>query len=121
MSLITSFVYVGASLFFIQSILNIKENMSQKTGYRVRYVQTATTVLGAHAVIGFITSLLFYMLHSQDFVLVIIFLATLYSWVLYGHIFKNSLDCTMFLGLSMSFLYSMILGFILILILSFLI
>lgn len=120
-SLITSLVYVGASLFFIQTILNVKENMSQKTGYRIRYVQTATTILGTHAVIGFITSMIFYLLHNQDFIFIIIFVATLYSWLLYGHIFKNSLDCTMFLGLSMSFLYSMILGFILILILSFLI
>ena len=33
-ALITSLIYVGASLFFIQTILSVKENMSSTTGYR---------------------------------------------------------------------------------------
>ena len=36
------------------------------------------------------------------------------------YIFKQTLDCTTFMGLSISFLYSMIIGFMLIIVLSFL-
>ena len=59
---ITSLIYVGASLFFIQTVLGVKENMSSSTGYRIRYVQSATSILGIHAFIGFINiSLIFFL------------------------------------------------------------
>ena len=118
-AVITSLIYIGASLFFIQTILSIKENMTSSTGYRVRYIQSATSILGIHAIIGFITSIIFYLSSNSDSVIYIILLATIYSWLIYGYIFKNALDCTAFMGLSISFLYSMIIGFMLIIVLSF--
>ena len=95
-ALITSLIYVGASLFFIQTILSVKENMSSTTGYRSRYVQSATSILGIHAFIGLVTSLIFFLSGSTDYVIVVILIATLYSWVIYGYIFKHTLDCTTF-------------------------
>ena len=118
---ITSLIYVGASLFFIQTVLGVKENMSSSTGYRIRYVQSATSILGIHAFIGFMTSLIFFLSGNSDSIIIIILIATLYSWLIYGHIFKHALDCTTFIGLSISFLYSMVIGFMLIVVLSLLI
>ncbi len=120
-SVITSLIYVGASLFFIQTILSVKENMNSTSGYRIRYVQSATSILGVHAFIGLITSLIFFMNGNSDSIIFIILIATIYSWLIYGHIFKHALDCTTFMGLSISFLYSMIIGFMLIIVLSILI
>ena len=119
-AVITSLIYVGASLFFIQTILGIKENMTSTSGYRVRYIQSATSILGIHAIIGFITSIVFFLSGNSESAILIILLATIYSWLVYGYIFKHTLDCTTFMGLSISFLYSMIIGFMLIIVLSFL-
>jgi hypothetical protein len=118
-AVITSLIYVGASLFFIQTILSIKENMTSNSGYRVRYIQSATSILGVHAIIGLITSIIFYLSGNSESIIFIILLATIYSWLIYGYIFKHTLDCTTFMGLSISFLYSMIIGFMLIIVLSF--
>ena len=118
-AVITSLIYVGASLFFIQTILSIKENMTSNSGYRVRYIQSATSILGIHAIIGLITSIIFYLSGNSESIIFIILLATIYSWLIYGYIFKHALDCTTFMGLSISFLYSMIIGFMLIIVLSF--
>ena len=120
-AVITSLIYVGASLFFIQTILSIKENMTSSSGYRLRYIQSATSILGIHAIIGFITIIVFYLSNNSDSIIFIILLATIYSWLIYGYIFKHTLDCTTFIGLSISFLYSMIIGFMLIIVLSFII
>ena len=119
-AVITSLIYIGASLFFIQTILGIKENMTSTSGYRVRYIQSATSILGIHAIIGFITSIVFFLSGNSESAILIILLATIYSWLVYGYIFKHTLDCTTFMGLSISFLYSMIIGFMLIIVLSFL-
>ena len=119
-AVITSLIYIGASLFFIQTILSIKENMTSNSGYRVRYIQSATSILGIHAIIGLITSIIFYLSGNSESIIFIILLATIYSWLIYGYIFKHALDCTTFMGLSISFLYSMIIGFMLIIVLSFL-
>ena len=119
-AVITSLIYIGASLFFIQTILSIKENMTSNSGYRVRYIQSATSILGIHAIIGLITSIIFYLSGNSEYIIFIILLATIYSWLIYGYIFKHALDCTTFMGLSISFLYSMIIGFMLIIVLSFL-
>ena len=119
-AVITSLIYIGASLFFIQTILSIKENMTSNSGYKVRYIQSATSILGIHAIIGLITSIIFYLSGNSESIIFIILLATIYSWLIYGYIFKHTLDCTTFMGLSISFLYSMIIGFMLIIVLSFL-
>ena len=119
-AVVTSLIYIGASLFFIQTILSIKENMTSNSGYRVRYIQSATSILGIHAIIGLITSIIFYLSGNSESIIFIILLATIYSWLIYGYIFKHALDCTTFMGLSISFLYSMIIGFMLIIVLSFL-
>jgi hypothetical protein len=119
-AVVTSLIYIGASLFFIQTILSIKENMTSNSGYRVRYIQSATSILGIHAIIGLITSIIFYLSGNSESIIFIILLATIYSWLIYGYIFKHTLDCTTFMGLSISFLYSMIIGFMLIIVLSFL-
>ena len=119
-AVITSLIYIGASLFFIQTILGIKENMTSNSGYRVRYIQSATSILGVHAIIGLITSIVFYLSGNSESIIFIILLAAIYSWLIYGYIFKHALDCTTFMGLSISFLYSMIIGFMLIIVLSFL-
>ena len=119
-SVTTSIIYIGASLFFVQTILSIKENMTSNSGYRVRYIQSATSILGVHAIIGLITSIIFYLSGNSESIIFIILLATIYSWLIYGYIFKHALDCTTFMGLSISFLYSMIIGFMLIIVLSFL-
>ena len=118
-AVITSIIYIGASLFFIQTILSIKENMTSNSGYRVRYIQSATSILGIHAIIGLTTSIIFYLSGNSESIIFIILLATIYSWLIYGYIFKHALDCTTFMGLSISFLYSMIIGFMLIIVLSF--
>ena len=118
-AVVTSLIYIGASLFFIQTILSIKENMTSNSGYRVRYIQSATSILGIHAIIGLITSIIFYLSGNSESIIFIILLATIYSWLIYGYIFKHALDCTTFMGLSISFLYSMIIGFMLIIVLSF--
>ena len=120
-AVITSVIYVGASLFFIQTILNIKDNMDETSSYSVRYVQSATSILGIHAVIGLITSIIFFLNDNPDSIIYVILFATIYSWLIYGYIFKLTLDCTPFMGLSISFLYSMIIGFMLIIVLSLLI
>ena len=117
-AVVTSLIYIGASLFFIQTILSIKENMTSNSGYRVRYIQSATSILGIHAIIGLITSIIFYLSGNSESIIFIILLATIYSWLIYGYIFKHTLDCTTFMGLSISFLYSMIIGFMLIIVLS---
>ena len=119
-AVVTSLIYIGASLFFIQTILSIKENMTSNSDYRVRYIQSATSILGIHAIIGLITSIIFYLSGNSESIIFIILLATIYSWLIYGYIFKHTLDCTTFMGLSISFLYSMIIGFMLIIVLSFL-
>ena len=119
-AVVTSIIYVGASLFFIQTILSVKENMTSNSGYRVRYIQSATSILGVYAIIGLITSTIFYLSGNSESIIFIILLATIYSWLIYGYIFKHTLDCTTFMGLSISFLYSMIIGFMLIIVLSFL-
>ena len=120
-AIITSVIYVGASLFFIQTILNIKDNMLDSSNYRVRYVQSATSILGVHAAIGLITSIIFFLNGNSDSIIYVILIATIYSWLIYGYIFKLTLDCTTFIGLSISFLYSMVIGFMLIVVLSLLI
>jgi hypothetical protein len=120
-AVITALIYVGASLFFVQTILSVKENMTENKGYKIRYVQSATTILGIHAIIGFITSAIFFLSGDSKSVIYIIMIATVYSWLIYGHVFKHTLDCTTFMGLSISFLYSMIIGFMLIIVLSLLI
>ncbi|MEL0280827.1 MAG: hypothetical protein VW988_05380, partial [Gammaproteobacteria bacterium] len=117
----TSIIYVGASLFFIQTILSVKENMSSSNSYRVRYVQSATSILGIHAVIGLVTSIIFFLSNNSESIIFVILLATIYSWLIYGYVFKQTLDCTTFMGLSISFLYSMIIGFMLIIVLSLLV
>ena len=119
-AVITSLIYVGASLFFIQTILSIKENMTSNSGYRARYIQSASSILGIHAIFGLITSIIFYLSGNSESIIFIILLATIYSWIIYGYIFKHTIDCTTFMGLSISFLYSMIIGFMLIIVLSFL-
>ena len=119
-AVITSLIYIGASLFFIQTILSIKENMTSSSRYRVRYIQSATSILGIHAIIGLMTSIIFYLSGNSESIIFIILLATIYSLLIYGYIFKHTLDCTTFMGLSISFLYSMIIGFMLIIVLSFL-
>ena len=120
-AVITSIIYIGASLFFIQTILSIKENMTSNSDYRVRYIQSATSILGIHAIIGLVTSIIFYLSGNSESIIFVILLATIYSGLIYGYIFKHTLDCTPFMGLSISFLYSMIIGFMLIIVLSFLI
>ena len=65
-AVITSLIYIGASLFFIQTILSIKENMTSNSGYRVRYIQSATSILGIHAIIGLITSIIFYLSGNSE-------------------------------------------------------
>mgnify|MGYP001303683835 CR=1 FL=1 len=120
-AVVTSIIYVGASLLFIQTTLNIKDNMSNTDKYKLRYVQSATTILGIHAIIGFITSVIFFLSGNTDSIIFIILIVTIYSWLVYGYVFKETLDCTTFLGLSISFLYSMVIGFMLIIVLSVLI
>ena len=119
-AVITSIIYVGASLFSYKQF-QVKENMTSSNDYRVRYVQSATSILGIHAVIGLVTSIIFFLSNNSESIIFVILLATIYSWLIYGYIFKHALDCTTFMGLSISFLYSMIIGFMLIIVLSLLI
>ena len=118
LALSTSIVYVISTLAFIQISLNIKANMSNDESFKNRFIQVCTSILGIHAFIALFTSLVFIVSANQDSMLIIILLATIYSWLIFGFIFKNALDSTYFIGLTISFLYSMVLGFILILFLS---
>ena len=74
----TSLIYVGASLFFIQTILSVTENMTSNSAYRVRYLQSATSFLGVHALIGLITSTIFYFRCNSTSIIFIILSATIY-------------------------------------------
>ena len=89
-AVITSLIYVGASLFFVQTILSIKENMTSNSGYRVRYIQSATSILGIHAIIGLITSIIFYLSGNSESIIFIILLAAIYSWLIYGCLLYTS-------------------------------
>ena len=90
--------------------------------YGVRYLQVSTAMLGVHAIIGLITSFIGVVTHfDKNIIFILIMVATLYTWLINGHIFKNAFDKSMFFGLGISFLYSMITGSIMLLFLQILV
>ena len=119
-SLLTTTIFIGITLIFIQVCLYVKEaNTGMSNIYKARYLQTASAVLGIHALIGLFASLLFLMTKNDpNTVMIIVLLTSLYSWIVYGHIFKYTFDTSMIFGLAISFLYSMVAGFIMLLFLQ---
>ncbi len=122
-----SLVYVGTTLLFIQLSLNMKDKSSREFSYKsdtnvkygVRYLQVSTAMLGVHAIIGFITSFISLLTqYDRNIIVILIMIATLYTWIINGHIFKNAYDKSMIFGLGISFLYSMITGSIMLLFLQ---
>ncbi|MEC9205832.1 MAG: hypothetical protein VYE31_01380 [Pseudomonadota bacterium] len=115
-----SLVYIGATLLFIQLSLNMKDKASDTNSqYGVRYIQVSIAMLGVHAIIGFVTSFISLLTqHDKNIIVILIMIATLYTWIINGHIFKNAFDKSMFFGLGISFLYSMITGSVMLLFLQ---
>ena len=117
---VLSLVYIGATLLFVQLSLNLKDKASNmQSEYGVRYLQVSTAMLGVHAIIGLITSFIGVVTHfDKNIIFILIMVATLYTWLINGHIFKNAFDKSMFFGLGISFLYSMVTGSIMLLFLQ---
>lgn len=120
---VLSLVYIGATLLFVQLSLNLKDKASNmQSEYGVRYLQVSTAMLGVHAIIGLITSFIGVVTHfDKNIIFILIMVATLYTWLINGHIFKNAFDKSMFFGLGISFLYSMVTGSIMLLFLQILV
>ena len=101
-------IYIIVTIFFIQIGLKIKEdNSSNDIKYKSRYLQVCSGILGIHALIAFMTSIIALIIDPAEMLLMMLFLIlSLYAWFVNGHIFKNAFDTTMTLGLGISLLHS---------------
>jgi hypothetical protein len=102
-------IYVFVTLLFIRVCLNIKDKNNNTSSYSSRYLQVCNATLGIHALVALFTNLVTLMAGSTNESLLIIFLIiSLYAWFVNGHIFKNAFDTTMTIGLGFSLLHSMV-------------
>ena len=101
-------IYIIVTIFFIQIGLKIKEDNSlNDIKYKSRYLQVCSGILGIHALIAFMTSIVALMIDPAEMLLMMLFLIlSLYAWFVNGHIFKNAFDTTMTFGLGISLLHS---------------
>ena len=101
-------IYIIVTIFFIQIGLKIKEdNSSNDIKYKSRYLQVCSGILGIHALIAFMTSIIALIIDPAEMLLMMLFLIlSLYAWFVNGHIFKNAFDTTMTFGLGISLLHS---------------
>ena len=102
-------IYVFVTLLFIRVCLNIKDKNNNTSSYSSRYLQVCNATLGVHALVALFTNLVTLMAGSTNESLLIIFLIiSLYAWFVNGHIFKNAFDTSMTIGLGFSLLHSMV-------------
>ena len=101
-------IYIIVTIFFIQIGLKIKEDNSlNDIKYKSRYLQVCSGILGIHAFIAFMTSIVALIIDPAEMLLMMLFLIlSLYAWFVNGHIFKNAFDTTMTFGLGISLLHS---------------
>ena len=110
-------IYILVTLLFIKYCLNYRDNNSNANSkYSSRFLQVSSGTLGIHALIALFTSLITLSMTSTDNSILFIFLIiSLYAWFVNGHIFKNAFDTTMTMGLGISLLHSMACVFVMIL------
>ena len=101
-------IYIIVTVFFIQIGLKLKEdNSSNDIKYKSRYLQVCSGILGIHALIAFLTSVIALIIDPAEMLLMMLFLIlSLYAWFVNGHIFRNAFDTTMTFGLGISLLHS---------------
>ena len=101
-------IYIIVTIFFIQIGLKIKEDNSlNDIKYKSRYLQVCSGILGIHALIAFMTSIVALIIDPTEMLLMMLFLIlSLYAWFVNGHIFRNAFDTTMTFGLGISLLHS---------------
>ncbi len=101
-------IYIIVTIFFIQIGLKIKEDNSlNDIKYKSRYLQVCSGILGIHALIAFMTSIVALIIDPAEMLLMMLFLIlSLYAWFVNGHIFRNAFDTTMTFGLGISLLHS---------------
>ena len=81
-----------------------------------------TAILGIHAIVGFLTTLISIIAdYDKNLIVLLIMVVTIYTWLINGFIFKHALDKSMVFGLGVSFLYSMIAGSVMLIVLQILI
>ena len=102
-------IYILVTLLFIRYCLNYRDkNSNTNSKYSSRFLQVSSGTLGIHALIALFTSLITLSMASTDNSILFIFLIiSLYAWFVNGHIFKNAFDTTMTMGLGISLLHSM--------------
>ena len=107
-------IYIVVTIFFIQIGLKIKEDNSlNDIKYKSRYLQVCSGILGIHALIAFMTSIVALIIDPAEMLLMMLFLIlSLYAWFVNGHIFKNAFDTTMTFGLGISLLHSITVVFV---------
>ena len=110
-------IYILVTLLFIKYCLNYRDNNSNENSkYSSRFLQVSSGTLGIHALIALFTSLITLSMASTDNSILFIFLIiSLYAWFVNGHIFKNAFDTTMTMGLGISLLHSMACVFVMML------
>ncbi len=121
--ILLSLVYIGVTLLFVQLSLNIKDKASDTVDqYKVRYLQVGTAILGIHAIVGFLTTLISIIAdYDKNLIVLLIMVVTIYTWLINGFIFKHALDKSMVFGLGVSFIYSMIAGSVMLIVLQILV
>ena len=110
-------IYILVTLLFIRYCLNYRDkNSNTNSKYSSRFLQVSSGTLGIHALIALFTSLITLSMTSTDNSILFIFLIiSLYAWFVNGHIFKNAFDTTMTMGLGISLLHSMACVFVMML------
>ena len=110
-------IYILVTLLFIRYCLNYRDkNSNTNSKYSSRFLQVSSGTLGIHALIALFTSLITLSMASTDNSILFIFLIiSLYAWFVNGHIFKNAFDTTMTMGLGISLLHSMACVFVMML------
>ena len=111
------------TILFVQLSLNLQDKASNTVSqYKVRHLQVSTAVLGIHVIIGLATGFISAITqYDKNIIAALIMIVTLYTWFVNGHIFKHALDKSMLFGLGISFLYSMVIGFAMLLFLQILV
>ncbi len=75
-------IYIIVTIFFIQIGLKIKEDNSlNDIKYKSRYLQVCSGILGIHAIIAFMTSIVALIIDPAEMLLMMLFLIlSLYAW-----------------------------------------
>lgn len=101
-------IYILVTLLFIKLCLGIKDKDNGNSGlFLSRHIQVSSAILGIHALIALFTSIISLGgIIDENSIIVIFLIISLYAWFVNGHIFKNSFDTSMSIGLAISLLHS---------------